>query len=141
MALTADDKFEILDLIARYNLTADEKDVEGMLGCYTDDGVIEGDMSTGKGKDAMRVDLPRLFAMEGTLKRHLVMNHRISGDGERAEVRYLLLVIEGESIPAVGASTQVCDELRKEGGRWLVARHSLKIDPAMYNAIKAQGGG
>ena len=131
MALTVEDRLEIMDLVARYNLAADEKDVEATLAEYADDGVIEGFYSTGRGKEAMRQDLPAIFDAEGTLKRHLAPNLKISGDGDVAEISYVLLVVEGEERPAVGATAFIRDELRKVGDRWLVARHHIEVDPSI----------
>jgi ketosteroid isomerase-like protein len=131
MALTAEDRLEIVDLVAGYNLAADEKDVEATLAEYADDGVIEGFYSTGRGKEAMRQDLPAIFDAEGTLKRHLAPNLKISGDGDVAEISYVLLVVEGEERPAVGATAFIRDELRKVGDRWLVTRHHIEVDPSI----------
>jgi hypothetical protein len=139
MALTVEDRLDIVELINRYNTLADERDVEGTLGCYTDDGQITGDFGTGSGKDAMREDLPAIFEAEGTLKRHLALNHQLSGDGESAEARYILAVLEGESIPSVGATAVITDELRKVDGEWLVRRHEVDIDPGMYAAMEQMG--
>src|SRR3712207_3990870 len=131
MALTAEDRLEIMDLVARYNLAADEKDVEATLAEYADDGVIEGFYSTGRGKEAMRQDLPAIFEAEGTLKRHLALNPRMAGDGDEAEVSYVLLVVEGEERPAVGATALIRDQLRRVGDRWLVVRHGIEVDPSI----------
>ena len=137
MALTLEDRLEILELLSGYNLAADEKNVEAMLADFADDGVIEGFYSTGQGQEAMRRDLPAIFEAEGTLKRHLTLNPRISGDGETAEVSYILMVVEGEERPAVGATALIRDELRKVGDRWLVVRHRIEVDPS----IKVYGQG
>ncbi|MBC7961228.1 MAG: nuclear transport factor 2 family protein [Vallitaleaceae bacterium] len=135
--LTAEDKFEILDVIARYNRAADLRDVEKTVSLYTDEGIIEGDFHTRRGKAGLRQDLPGIFEMEGTLKRHISTNHIIEGDGNTATVYSMLVVLEGETFPSVGATVDITDEFRKEGGRWLIARHHLKIDPSMMNAAKA----
>ena len=131
MALTVEDRLEILELLSRYNLAADDKDVEAMVADFTEDGMIEGFYSTGQGKEAMRRDLPAIFEAEGTLKRHLALNPRMAGDGDEAEVSYILLVVEGEERPAVGATALIRDELRKVGDRWLVARHRIEVDPSI----------
>jgi ketosteroid isomerase-like protein len=79
----------------------------------------------------MRQDLPAIFEAEGTLKRHLAPNLRISGDGDVAEVSYVLLVVEGEERPAVGATALIRDEMRKSEGRWLISRHHIGVDPSI----------
>jgi hypothetical protein len=137
--LTADDKLEILDLIHRYNWLADLRDVPGTLAEYADGGAIEGDFSAGPG-GAFASELEGVFAMEGTLKRHVAANVRfLDGDASRAAVEYVLVVFEGESAPGVGATSVVRDELRREGGRWKVYRHRVRIDPSLRNALVAHG--
>ncbi len=131
VALSVEHRLEILELLSRYNLAADDKDVEAMVTDFADDGVIEGFYSTGQGKEAMRRDLPPIFEAEGTLKRHLALNPRMSGDGEVAEASYVLLVVEGEERPAVGATALIRDELRKVADRWLVVRHRIEVDPSI----------
>ncbi len=127
-----------MDLVARYDLAAGEKDVEAMVEEHADDDVIGGFYSTGEGKEAMRDDSqPSIFEAEGNLKRHLAPNLRISGDGDVAQISYVLPVVEGEERPAVGATTQIRGELRKVEGRWLIARHHIGVDPS----IKVGGQG
>lgn len=139
--LTADDRLAILEVIARYNRAADERDVDATVELYTPDGVIEGDMATAPGHDGLRSGLPKLFEMEGTLKRHISTNHIIEGDGSRATVRSMLVVLEAESSPSVGATADVADELRKADGVWKLARHHVAIDPSMWVAMAAAGDG
>ena len=136
MALTVEDRLDIVDLINRYNTLADERDVEGTVACYTEEGQITGDFGTGEGHAAMREDLPAIFDAEGTLKRHLAVNHQLSGDGTTAEARYVLAVLEGEHLPSVGATAVITDDLRKVDGAWLVRRHHVAIDPGMYAAME-----
>jgi hypothetical protein len=131
MALSAEDRLGIMDVVARYNLAADEKDVESTLLHYAENGQIEGFYSTGRGKEAMRRDLPAIFEGEGTLKRHLAPNLVIDGDGENARVGYVLLVVEGEERPMVGATARITDEMTKVDGRWLISRHLIEVDPSI----------
>ena len=140
MGLSAEDRFAILDLIARYSKAADERDVEGTVALYTEDGHIDGDFTTGRGVEGLRADLPAIFEMEGTLKRHISTNHIMDGDDETATVRSMLVVLEGEMAPAVGATSMITDELCKVDGRWLVAQHHVNIDPSMLNALQRDGG-
>ena len=139
MPLSADDRFALLDLIARYNLAADEKDVEATVAYYTDDGQISGDMSTGRGKDAMREGLPKIFQAEVTLKRHIATNVRFgepNASGE-VEVGYVLLVMEAGAIPAAVATSMITDTFRRVDGAWKVAHHHVAVDPSARWMVKA----
>ena len=139
MPLSADDRFALLDLIARYNLAADEKDVEATVAHYTDDGYIEGDMSTGRGKDAMREGLPDIFATEVTLKRHIATNVRFGEPDDQGEVEvgYVLLVMEAGAVPVAVATSMITDTFRRVDGEWKVARHHVAVDPSARWMVKA----
>ncbi|MGB3789538.1 MAG: nuclear transport factor 2 family protein [Phormidesmis sp.] len=140
MKLSAEDRFAILDVIAQYNLAADEKDVEATLALYTEDGQIGGDMSTGKGKDAMRQDLPDIFAAEVTLKRHIASNIQFKErNGDKVEVGYILLVIEGGIVPLTVATSIITDNYRLVGEEWKVAKHHVAVDPNAQWMVKAGG--
>jgi len=137
--LTADDRLEMLDLIHRYNWSADARDVPATLAEYTADGAITGDFAAGPGP-SFGADLARVFASEGTLKRHVACNVRVApGDAASVVVAYVLLVVEAGAAPAVAATSVIRDELRKEDGRWKVHRHRVRIDPGLRDALVAAG--
>ena len=138
MPLSADDRFALLDLIARYNLVADEKDVEATIALYTEDGQIVGDMSTGPGHAGLREDLPDIFALEVTLKRHLACNVRFAEPaGDEVEAHYVLHVVEAGVAPVTVATSLVSDRFRRVAGEWKVARHHVAIDPSARWIMKA----
>ena len=139
MTLSADDRFAILDVIARYNRAADEKDVEATVAHYTDDGHIDGDMSTGRGKDAMREGLPSIFQTEVTLKRHIATNVLFGEPSESGDVQveYVLLVMEAGAVPVAVATSVITDTFRRVGDDWKVAHHHVAVDPSARWMVKA----
>lgn len=130
MPLSAEDRLDILDVLARVNWAADEKDVEATAAFYARDGSITGSFTARAGDD-FRADLEKIFIGEGTLKRHTLANPVVEGSGDRATVRWLLVVFEGETDARFVATARVVDEMRKEDGRWFIARHEVSIDPSM----------
>jgi len=70
----------------------------------------------------------------------LQISHRFSHDDHSVDVHYLLLVIEGETMPGVVATSRIHDTFRNEHGAWLVVRHIVKIDPAMWKALNSKQG-
>ena len=66
------------------------------------------------------------------------MNHRFSVEGDIVNVHYLLVVIVGETMPGVVAMIRIRDTFRKGHGVWLVVRHIVTIDPAMWNALSSR---
>ena len=138
MPLSADDRFAILDVIAKYNLAADEKDVEATVAHYADDGQITGDMSTGPGHDGLRADLPDIFAAEVTLKRHIATNVRFGEpEGGEVQVDYVLLVMEAGAVPMAVATSMITDTFRSVDGAWKLAHHHVAVDPSARWMVKA----
>jgi hypothetical protein len=147
--LSPADRFEILDLIHRYNWLADVRDVAATLTEYTADGAITGDFAAGPGA-RFADDLARVFAGEGTLKRHVACNVRFAAPDPNAPdapdapavtatADYVLLVLEAGGPPAVGATSVVRDEFRRVDGRWKVRRHHVHIDPGLRDLLVAGG--
>ncbi len=134
--VTVKEKTHLTELIAGYCLASDNKDVEEHLSYYAQDGYITGGVTTGPKRGSMAKDLEKIFAMEGTLKRHLAMNHRFQRVGDAIHVDYLLLVVEGEQLPDVIATAMTHDEFIQESEEWKIKIHSNVIDPAMFNLMK-----
>ncbi|MEM9981955.1 MAG: nuclear transport factor 2 family protein [Bacteroidota bacterium] len=134
--VTTEEKVHLMELIAGYSLASDNKDVEAHVAYYTEEGFIEGGMSTGPKNGSMAKDLEKIFEMEGTLKRHFAMNHLFKKVGEDIQVDYLLLVVEGERMPGVVATAMIQDIFTRENDAWKIKRHSINIDPAMFNAME-----
>ena len=139
MPISPEDRFALLDVIHAYNMAADEKDVEGTLNYYIEEGLITGDMSTGKGKAAMREDLPKIFKSEVTLKRHLVNNVRFFPGEKKGEVKvtYILLVMEAKAAPLSIATSIVTDHFRRVGDEWKIITHDVAVDPSARWLVKA----
>lgn len=127
--LDANDKLTILEVLAAANRASDEKDVAGAKRFYAEGGTIEGDMQAPMGDMGFDEALQAIFDNEPGLKRHVGTGHVFEADGERAVVRSLLTVFEGEEAPAVVATADIRDELVREGGTWRIARHVVTMDP------------
>lgn len=139
--ITSELKVNLQETIANYCLTSDNKDVQAHMAFYAKNGFIDGGMRSRPKTEGMAEDLAQMFAMEGTLKRHLALNHRFSQEGEHIRVDYLLLVVEGELLPNVIATAQVQDIFTLEDGEWKILKHLVTIDPAMFNLLNKQDTG
>jgi hypothetical protein len=60
--LTAADRAEILELLARYSWTLDTGDLQGCIGLFTEDGVFDGASGYFCGKDALLTFAERVHA-------------------------------------------------------------------------------
>ncbi|NHF58133.1 SnoaL-like domain-containing protein [Flavobacteriaceae bacterium TP-CH-4] len=127
--ISVQDRFEINELIARYYLANDEKDVEAALACCTDDAIISGDFSMRP--DHQEEDLKKIYAGEPGKKRHLMLNHIVTDfEGDTARTQHLMLVIEASLIPAAVATSQVTDVLKRTAEGWKIAEHKITVDPS-----------
>jgi actinorhodin biosynthesis protein ActVIA len=122
-ALTAEDRVEIYELIARYNTTEDNGDIEGWVDTYTVDGNFTG---LRQGNSITGHDELRKFATE-RLKRpdrvsnaHWSSNITITPTAEGAQAQSYVLIVERlpDGTLRMRSMASKLDELRKENGRW-----------------------
>ena len=130
MALTVQDRLDILELAAQYNKLIDRKDLEGWLDTWTPDGAFESAFGTFQGRDALQQFLLGFFPTAKG-KRHVTVNDTVGGDGENATLSCYLIVVEIESNAAVVSSGEYTDTLRKnDDGVWKFVSRKLIVDPS-----------
>ena len=90
-----EDRLAIEDLFVRYTTALDEGDVEGVVGCFTEDGWLDSPIigrHEGKAKLA-RIRRSKIAerTRRGTQFRHVISNFRIDVSGDRGRARCYLL--------------------------------------------------
>lgn len=131
MSLTAADKVEIQELVARYNRAIDSGDVEGWVDTFLPDGVFEGlVVPTFRGHDELRAFATAFWTepeyAEWRGAQHWATNMIIDGEGDRATLfaYHIMFTPDGPGAnPALLAAYD--DELRKVDGRWKFARRRV----------------
>ena len=129
--LSADDRLDIMDLIARYASTLDAGDLDGYVNNFAPDGVLFGNHT---GRDAIREYVAMLMRQgrAGPLPngdvayRHFVGSPTIEGSDGRATVRSYLLWVNMGSEPPVSAAAEYTDECVKLDGRWYFQTRTLR---------------
>ena len=124
MALSAEDKIEILELIARYNHTIDAGDTGGWAATFTENGIFEAPDTTAQGPE----DLKRFVAKIPAGGRHWVNNVMIDGSGNSATAScylHVLNVKEGGKTIVTGLYN---DTLERVGGAWKIAHRKVTLD-------------
>ena len=123
MALSTSDKFEIHELVARYNKAIDTGDAEGWADTFTEDGEFHGLVGVFKGRGELE-DFVRSYVSEEQFadwaaSQHWTTNLVIEGDGDHAElfahVKMVKPEADGGRIILVGSYD---DTLAKVDGRW-----------------------
>jgi ketosteroid isomerase-like protein len=130
--LSAEDRLDIMDLIARYAHTLDTGDLDGYVNNFAPDGVLFVDHH---GRDAIRAYVAMLMQQgrAGPLPngdvayRHFAGAPTIDGGDGRATVHSYLLWIHMGSDPPISAAAEYLDECVKlDDGRWYFLSRTLR---------------
>ena len=128
--LSADDRLDIMDLIARYAHTLDSGDLDGYVNNFAPDGLLFGNH---RGHAAIREYVAMLMRQgrAGPLSngdvayRHFVGSPTIDGNGDRATVHSYLLWVNMGSDPPVSSAAEYTDECVKLDGKWVFQSRTL----------------
>ena len=127
-----EDRLAISDLFVRYTTALDAGDVETVVGCFTDDAVLESP-AIGKiaGGEAIRAFAERFAALrEGrTQFRHMISNlaAEIADDRAHATCYLLVLITRDGKSRRLPPGRYEC-ELVKKAGAWRFSRRIVFHD-------------
>lgn len=131
-AISIEDKFAIMELIARYNHAIDSGDPDGVADCFFSDGTFEGRSGYFSGRAELRKLGMTLTA--ALIPRHIVSNILITGRKDRpdvADIKSHLLFYEvmptGFNFKTSGIYTDVVE---KSQGEWKFRSRFMKLDVA-----------
>jgi hypothetical protein len=129
--LSAEDRLDIMDLIARYAYTLDSGDLDGYVNNFAPDGLL---FERQRGHAQIREYVSGLMreGRAGPLPngdvayRHFVGSAVIVGNNHTATVHSYLLWVNMGSEPPVSAAAEYTDECVKLDGRWVFQSRSLR---------------
>ncbi len=127
MPLTAADKVEIVELMARFCHAYDVRDGAAFADALTDAGVFDGRRAHRSGRDALTKQPEGLpDHMRGM--QIWTSNHVIEGDGDSAQLTcYFIVFLRGRELRAEGKGTYRCG-LRKHDSKWLFSHVETFLD-------------
>jgi hypothetical protein len=123
--LSADDKFAIQDVIARYARALDTADHEGYAALFAPDGVVEISGEEHTGRDDIAAYIQRLCSRDGWagIRHHNTQIMFEDGDGQRCKVSSYNMIMyrnrDGSVVPRQQGFYS--DEFVKLGGLWYFA--------------------
>ena len=124
MALSVEDRLEILELAARYSHAFDYGDTDAFVETFTQDGVVTNGQDTLSGAEELRAFAAK--HAQGSLNgRHWTCNHVIDGDGESATHSSYLMIVRMNETPIIGATGIYRDSLKKVDGEWRFVRREI----------------
>jgi ketosteroid isomerase-like protein len=129
--ITVDDKIVIQELMTKYNLAIDNKNIDEWTNTWTDDGIWTTTFGEAKGKTELKNMLNQITNEFASGKRHVSTNIIIedASTNNMANAKSYLTVIEAQKTPEVVATGVYSDTLKKDGnGKWKFFQRKLDID-------------
>ena len=128
--INTSDRITIQELIAKYNLAIDNKNLNEWINTWTDDGVWTTTFGEAKGKTELHNMIDQVTNEFANGKRHLSTNIIIEdAPNNMAGAKSYLTVIEAKKTPEVVASGTYSDIIKKNNnGEWKFVQHKLDID-------------
>ena len=130
--ITVDDKIIIQELIAKYNLAIDTKNIDEWTNTWTDDGIWTATFGEAKGKTELKNMVSQITNEFASGKRHVSSNIVIedsSANNGMVNAKSYLTVIEAQKSPEVVATGVYSDMLKKDtSGKWKFFQRKLDID-------------
>jgi len=124
MTLSAADRLEILDVVARADWAATRRDADAYVQLFTEDAVLDGDQGHHAGREALRASVGPIWAAEGKATLHLTLNPVVEDDGGPEPVaRSVLLIIDPPVTIRITAI--ITQTLRHSAGSWRIARRTV----------------
>ena len=131
--INPEDKIVIQELITKYNLAIDNKNIDEWTSTWTDDGIWTTTFGEAKGKTELKNMVNQITNEFASGKRHVSTNIIIedssTNDG-MASAKSYLTVIEAHKTPEVVATGIYSDTLKKDSGsnKWKFFQRKLDID-------------
>lgn len=127
--LSADDRLEVMDLLAHYAYAMDGTDAQAFLDCFIPDAELDIGYRTVKGEAELREFADYFMNKPGRPWYHHISTISIEGDGQRCRTRsYMLMTSLDEAGKSqVHGCANYHDEFVKVAGRWLIARHTVIV--------------
>lgn len=135
----ARDRTEIDELLSRYAFALDWQDPALYASLFTRDGVLVWAGGTIQGREAIEQEMQKARAADVAAnaatpdlrpfrRRHFVTNFALRVDGDKATVRSFWFETNNDNPERrayLGAYGHLEDELRREDGRWRIAKHQV----------------
>jgi uncharacterized protein (TIGR02246 family) len=125
MMLTADERLDILALVARADACATARDADGYAALFTDDAVMSGSMGVAHGSDALRDAVARIWAAEPPDTLHLTTNVVIDESSAEPSILSVMLMLAFRSPPGVVGVAQVRQTARQTPAGWRISSRAI----------------
>ena len=144
MALSADDRTQVHDLMMRYAAVVDfQKTEEEFQAIFTDDAYLEGPYGHHEGRAGITQFFSRISGRPHLQTRHLITNIVMDGDGRRVSLEAYFVSCHTRQDSAEGNDPRVSQVVDvgtydcvavKAGDAWRLQRRVVRIDAHRWRA-------
>ena len=128
MMLSPIDRLDILEVVARADTAATQRDADAYVSCFTSDAVLEGEMGSVHGNEALRESVGPIWEAEGLSSVHATLNTVVAPVEDQpncAVATSILLILRTTSPPSIHSVSAITQHLVKSASRWLIERRSV----------------
>jgi hypothetical protein len=128
VTLPAEDRLDILELLARADNAATRRDVATYVALFSDNGVLDGDQGEHRGHQALAAAVAAVWSSEGRRSLHLTLNAVIDQEGddpERATATSVLLIVDPGPPPTLANTAAITQHVVKTGAGWRISRRTV----------------
>jgi hypothetical protein len=127
--LTANDRLDILELLARADSAATKRDVEAYVALFTDGAVLDGEQGEHRGRDGLRGSVGRVWQAEGPESAHVTLNaviDPVADSPDRAVATSTLLIVKGGAAWSIAGAWTIGQHVVQVNGTWRIDRRSVR---------------
>jgi hypothetical protein len=129
--LSADDRLDILELLAKADSAASQRNVAEYTACFVTDAVLDGAQGRYEGRTSLAESVGPIWSREGPASVHLTLNAMLapSDDADHAVASSTLLIVAPSVTPGapatvIGMAAITQQVVRTESG-WRISRRTV----------------
>jgi SnoaL-like domain len=130
VTLSADDRLNILEVLAKADSAATSRDADAYVALFTVNAVLDGGMGEHRGKTPLRQSVSPIWEAEGETSVHLTLNavvQEAEGQSDRAVATSMLLILSGEHAATIQSVSSIVQHLTRTGTEWRIERRSIRL--------------
>jgi uncharacterized protein (TIGR02246 family) len=139
VTLTAPERLEILELVARLDACATARDAGAYAELFAEDGALTGATGTATGRAEIRDAVSALWAAEPRETQHLTLNATIDESGPEPRVTGISSIVSRGPTPRALGSVAVSQVVRRTADGWRIASRVTGDAPPPDPAGSSEG--